>query len=736
MDEDTSFGLTELSRRRGVKPYDVLREGDTYAEERTIFHDAVTRAEIWRMTHDPEISRHVYYDIPAWNADGSMLYFVSRRRGGVMGNWLINADGSGVRELRVAGEKGRVLRPMWSVTDPKKMFYQALRSDCTALCSVNVKTGRRREIALVDLVYRVELCPPSSDERKLLVRGVRDPDKKEWTIYLIDVETGEKKLVPIEGNVHRLRFTRAADHTIFYNTNDPVKEVRLGSYRCDADGGNVVDLPVGKAGHPDWSPDGGRLSFTSEGAVWLIDRDGTNKRQLLNMATGMHGGWSLEGGWIVADSPDRGPYANQIIRVHTEEPGRVHRICHHNASYQGWGAMHPDAESTHPAPVSSPDGTKAVFDSDGASKWAEMYVVVMRKPDAPQDLRAEKRGRVVSLKWRRPERGRELAGYYVYRSAESGDGFEQVGRAAAGKERFEDRPQGRGPWYYRVSAHEHCGLEGLPSDEVRVGGAWREPARVYVDAAFGERLGMTDLFDGRTQSLYCVGLKDGVDSGRVTLTLRAPKSGRFYLWARVSAAADGSGEFAITCDAEDAGAARAVTGEWLWVRALDEQGRPVALDLEQGERTLTVATRSRGARLDRLLATDDFTHVPRPRSGVDATAPAKPTGVRVAPRGTDELEVTWEPSDDPDFQRYNVYADRSPDLELCPRTLIASPSVPRLLDWGLPCDTPHWSSTVHYYRVTAVDRSGNESEPSDAAEGRTGIPRGALRAAALRGPKK
>ena len=140
----------------------------------------------------------------------------------------------------------------------------------------------------------------------------------------------------------------------------------------------------------------------------------------------MHGGWSFDNEWIVSDVTDRGPYANQILLIHTEERGRIHRICHHNSSYQGWGAMHPDAESTHPAPIVSPDGTKVVFDSDMVGLWGEVYVAVLRRPDPPVGLRAELGDQGVRLTWERPARSKELKGYYVYRSRESGEGFEQI----------------------------------------------------------------------------------------------------------------------------------------------------------------------------------------------------------------------------------------------------------------------------------------------------------------------
>jgi len=445
------------------------------------------------------------------------------------------------------------------------------------------------------------------------------------------------------------------------------------------------------------------------------------KRQLINLAGGMHGGWSFDGEWIVSDVTNRGPYANQIILVHTREQGRVHRICFHNASYQGWGAMHPDAESTHPAPIGSPDGTKVCFDSDMVGRWGEMYVAIVRRPDAPTDLKAERSGDTARLTWQRPERSKELAGYYVYRSERSGDGFQQIGTGAVVEESFEERPE-PGVWFYRVAAVEHSGLEGRPSEEVRVGdGSWTEPVRRYLEPELGRCAGLTDRFDGLASNLYYVELKERARSGRVEMDVYLPKSGKYLLWARVSGTAGRIRSFRVAWDGVAVGSCEAVVEEWSWVRVLDERARPVVLYLAEGKYTLRLTTRDPGMRLDQLLATDDANCLPTGRGGEDTQAPAEVRGVSVETGGISELDVSWEPASDLDLHHYNVYSSRDLHFQCDQRTLIVSPTEPRWIDWGLPSATPHWSSTTYYYRVTTVDRAGNESEPSGLAWGRTGI---------------
>ena len=66
----------------------------------------------------------------------------------------------------------------------------------------------------------------------------------------------------------------------------------------------------------------------------------------------------------------------------------------------------------------------------------------------------------------------------------------------------------------------------------------------------------------------------------------------------------------------------------------------------------------------------------------------------------------WQAATDEDFDHYNVYASTSPNVEPSLADLVGSPKAARFVDWGLEP-----GSTV-YYRVTAVDRQGNESAAS------------------------
>ena len=75
-------GLVEQAKRKGARRLEDTRRGGELLSERTVFRDTATGHIAWRVTCDPAASVNDYYDIPGWNANGSVMGFLSRRTGG------------------------------------------------------------------------------------------------------------------------------------------------------------------------------------------------------------------------------------------------------------------------------------------------------------------------------------------------------------------------------------------------------------------------------------------------------------------------------------------------------------------------------------------------------------------------------------------------------------------------------------------------------------------------------
>ncbi|MBM4085900.1 MAG: hypothetical protein FJ272_14025, partial [Planctomycetes bacterium] len=461
--------LAELAARKGFKPYDRLvgRHGH-YPAERVVVRDPGTGAPIWRLTVDPALNRHVYYDIPAWNANGSKMLFLSCRPGN--GIWLMDADGSDLVALDLPpGTSGNHVH--WGA-EPKQLLFAESDATGTNVIALDVVTGERTQLFRVD-VPGLSLCPLLGQQTRMMLE--KRGDKLE--IYTVNPDGSDLRPVPVEGQLHRLRFTKAADNSIFYNLDNP-----RTSWVMAEDGSGRLKLRGDETraggGHPDWSPDGSAWSFYAEGKLWLMNRDGTNERALIDLQAGGHGGFTRDGQYIVSDVSHKGPFADSLILVKTDGSGQVHRLCTHGASYQGWQSGHPDPEATHPSPNASPDGTKVVFNSD---TLGGVCVVVVKLPEPPHTINIRPSDGRVQLNWRRPSPSAEIAGYNVYRAKESGGPYTRVNAKLVDTELYtDDRVRNNEPVYYVITSVEHSGLESRYSHEVCTTPPWKTEWAGYV----------------------------------------------------------------------------------------------------------------------------------------------------------------------------------------------------------------------------------------------------------------
>ena len=92
----------------------------------------------------------------------------------------------------------------------------------------------------------------------------------------------------------------------------------------------------------------------------------------------------------------------------------------------------------------------------------------------------------------------------------------------------------------------------------------------------------------------------------------------------------------------------------------------------------------------------------------DTTPPAKVTGVSVTTVSCIQLNVSWNANNESDLDHYNVYRNETSGF-----VHVASPTTNSYLDTELT------ASTTYYYKITAVDDSGNEGEASEQAQGTT-----------------
>jgi hypothetical protein len=433
------------------------------------------------LTCDPAVDVNDYYDIPSWNADGSVLGFLTRRRGGGLRSaqdqtgdekgglgaalvggrerWLMDANGDHLRPMPTPD--GRPIRSgYWSQHDRDRFYHARTDENGTHIVALDPFTGLEQTIVSVKRDLGVMMPPHPSEEWFLFgkkVPGNEHVDTPSYA-YVVGLDASVQE-VRFERRWHRLRFTKAPDRRLFFNYDQPRTQ-----WTILPDGTDRHAIPY-SGGHPDWLPDGSELTFYAEGSVWGIRYDGTGRREVMRLESGGHGGPCLDGEWFVSDTPPRGKYPGSILCFRVDGSGTCHTLFKHASSMyrhsaRGW---HPDHHATHPHPNSSPDGTKVIFNSDLIGEYTDLFVAVNRFPDPPRNVRARVQGDQVVLDWDKPARSREVHGYLVYWADEDGMTYHPLTDAPVAECEYL-RAAGDLRGRYVVTALEWSGLEGRPSN--------------------------------------------------------------------------------------------------------------------------------------------------------------------------------------------------------------------------------------------------------------------------------
>ena len=217
---------------------------------------------------------------------------------------------------------------------------------------------------------------------------------------------------------------------------------------------------------------------------------------------------------------------------------------------------------------------------------------------------------------------------------------------------------------------------------------------IFVEAETAARPpAMWLAFDGRASDLYYVWLRKREAPAVLTLPVTLPAKARYTIWARLR-----SGSMTVAGQTLTAGGDR-----WTWSKS------PQPVELPAGAQTIQIAAGQYGSAIDALYFSTDGEFVPSGRNATDATPPPVPTDLTATPDGPFVATLTWTASEARDLHHYNLYVGDEPGFAPSQATLIASPDRPRYVDWQVD------PKRRQVYKLTAVDRQGNESAPSAAA---------------------
>jgi Tol biopolymer transport system component len=348
---------------------------------------------VWKVSGGLMRAHHQYYDVPAWNCNGSALLI----QGEGKKSYVVRA--SGAPPVEIPGLSDRDGYIQWDAHDPDVFYYVLHEKGKTVIVRQRLSSGERQSIYQTD--GKLGLAVPHPDGKHLLLvpqQGDQCPAE------VVNIGSGTSTRVTMPGPVHRVRFTKHADLSLFCNLqtekkNAAARENRI-SWLVNLQGKAQI-LIKGNAGHPDWDPQGNRLSFFLNDALHVVDRNG----QLIRTIPGLsgHQSWLSDGRRIISDI-DNGSAGNKgwIVVVDTQS-GAVTPLVRHRSRKTS-------DQSTHPHVIGSPDGTKAVFNSTNEGKEEpQVYVVQVRQPSAVLDAGVSRRGPAVVLHWELTDARAEIA---------------------------------------------------------------------------------------------------------------------------------------------------------------------------------------------------------------------------------------------------------------------------------------------------------------------------------------
>lgn len=682
-------GLLALARRRRFKPYDFLRNDDTYPCERTIFRDTATGAEVWKMSHEPNYTRHHYSEMTPWNVDGSRLLLRSTRPGGAV---VLPADGSSLR--------GGVPSGPWSRLSTDEVYQFDSDTDC--VCAVNVLTGKRRDVFTIPdrpKQWGVFLPPVSWDGKRILAvlghqNRIKDPPTSFG--YIIDTETGAAARFDFAGNSHQVWFTKDERYTVawMYESNQWEDDPGYfnGEWHMNPYTGERRQYLPKHFGHRAYAPGGVRVACQRSGMAVFDLPSGKGRTVYPN--SGGHTTWGPDPDWFAATTrlpitmiyPDHEDWFQQIAVTNTKL---------FQSDY--WCEAHLDL---------SPDGTKIGYASNMLGD-IDFYQAIARRPDIPTGLTGRRVNGGVHLSWRPGEYHAETRGYHVYRSPRSGGPWQQLTRMPMPMTSFIDTSAPAGEEAYVIAAVEHSGLQSGFSSEALVpapgSAAWHGPVVAVFEAE--QESGMNHwwgpwFLPGVAGNDRCAAMRVPDVRAPLTVAVTTPRDATWSVWMRVGHTAAG-GTFDVVLDGGPLGSVVVDWSALRWVRVSGDTGWWIT----SGEHRFAVSTLHVGLLIDQICLATEPTLRPAGRLGVDCVSPGPVSGLRASARRYD-ISLSWEPVDALDLHHYNVYCRAGTDPAVDQQFIVRSPSEPSLVDWGLQ------AGTDYHYRVTAVDSQGNESAPS------------------------
>jgi Tol biopolymer transport system component len=206
--------------------------------------------------------------------------------------YSVNPDGSALTQLTHLPSGNAPFAPAWSPDGSRIVFNLGNPSSGVRIWVMRADGSHQRQLA-ADAPGYLDFGPQYTPDDSHIVFARCLPNGGVCAIWMMRTDgTGKQAITPYKVGTHEASdFEPSVSpdgiHVAYtaFGQNGIAAQVRI--VRLDGTGNHAVSPPAIEAGHPDWSPDGTRITFTSNrpqihSNVYTMAADGTDIIQLTN----------------------------------------------------------------------------------------------------------------------------------------------------------------------------------------------------------------------------------------------------------------------------------------------------------------------------------------------------------------------------------------------------------------------------------------------------------------------
>jgi len=240
-----------------------------------IYSVAIDGSDAQQLTQSPFIDAH-----PSWSFDGKQICFTRQESNGQFDIWMMNADGSGQRQ--VTNSSGQSMVPCFS-PDGSWIYYCSDADGNYELYKIRTDGSQRTQLTFTDAPIENVGPKIAPDGSTLVYASNRDrPTQTPLTkfLYLLDLATGTSTCIASNiDNAESRSWSPDGTQIVFHNNIDSVGQLCVvdiatkkitqltqAAYNPNPfRPGGVFPVMRGEV-TPHWTPDGQRIIFASDRA--------------------------------------------------------------------------------------------------------------------------------------------------------------------------------------------------------------------------------------------------------------------------------------------------------------------------------------------------------------------------------------------------------------------------------------------------------------------------------------